>query len=229
MRKEEQKKKGEKPVPIEQSSGNVFADLGLKKPEELLAKAELVQRIADIIAERKLTQVRAAKLLGVDQPKVSALLRGKLDGFSIDRLATPPGAVPASRRRRLASKAVHTGPDDLTMEEYHADLALKYKAAANRPWVPVEADLPPTEGIRAFWIAHAAVKKAYPSLALDDYVAQVSVFDGWEGRDAPEDRTIYAVRYRRRDGRSGMNVIVDDPVEIYLHSEGPPSDPTNSR
>jgi predicted XRE-type DNA-binding protein len=86
MRKETQKKKGEKPVPIERSSGNVFADLGLKNPEELLAKAELVQRIADIIAERKLTQVRAAKILGIDQPKVSALLRGKLDGFSTDRL-----------------------------------------------------------------------------------------------------------------------------------------------
>jgi predicted XRE-type DNA-binding protein len=87
MRKEEQKtKKGEKAVPIEPSSGNVFADLGLKNPEELLAKAELVQRIADIIAERKLTQVRAAKLLGIDQPKVSALLKGKLDGFSTDRL-----------------------------------------------------------------------------------------------------------------------------------------------
>src|SRR5262245_26593642 len=85
MRKEEQKK-GDKSVPIEPSSGNVFADLGLKDPEELLAKAELVQRIADIIAERKLTQVRAAKLLGIDQPKVSALLRGKLDGFSTDRL-----------------------------------------------------------------------------------------------------------------------------------------------
>jgi len=64
----------------------VFADLGLDNADELLAKAELVQRIADIIAERKLTQVRAAKLLGVDQPKVSALLRGKLDGFSTDRL-----------------------------------------------------------------------------------------------------------------------------------------------
>ncbi len=68
------------------SSGNVFADLGLQNPEEVLAKSELVQRIADIIAERKLTQARAAKVLGVDQPKVSALLRGKLDGFSIDRL-----------------------------------------------------------------------------------------------------------------------------------------------
>ena len=71
---------------IEKSSGNVFADLGLENPEGRLAKAELVQRIADIIAERKLTQVRAAKLLGIDQPKVSALLRGKLDGFSTDRL-----------------------------------------------------------------------------------------------------------------------------------------------
>jgi predicted XRE-type DNA-binding protein len=71
---------------VEASSGNVFADLGLKDPEELLARAELVQRIADILAERKLSQVRAAQVLGIDQPKVSALLRGKLDGFSTDRL-----------------------------------------------------------------------------------------------------------------------------------------------
>jgi hypothetical protein len=109
------------------------------------------------------------------------------------------------------------------MQEYHADLATKYKAAAERPWMPVDADEPPTDGIRAFWIGHAAVKKAYPSLSLDDYLAEVSVFDGWRGREAPEDRTIYAVRYRRRDNRSGMNVIVDDPVEIYPHSDGAPS------
>jgi predicted XRE-type DNA-binding protein len=86
MRKEGRKKKGDAPVLIEESSGNVFADLGLKDPEGLLAKAELVQRIADIIVERKLTQARAAKLLGIDQPKVSSLLRGKLEGFSTDRL-----------------------------------------------------------------------------------------------------------------------------------------------
>ena len=86
MKREERKKKENARVSIEESSGNVFADLGLENPEGLLAKAELVQRIADIIAERKLTQVRAAKLLGIDQPKVSALLRGKLDGFSTDRL-----------------------------------------------------------------------------------------------------------------------------------------------
>ena len=86
MTKEKRKKIKDAPLSIEESSGNVFADLGLKAPEELLAKAELVQHIANIIAERKLTQVRAAKLLGIDQPKVSALLRGKLDGFSTDRL-----------------------------------------------------------------------------------------------------------------------------------------------
>lgn len=86
MRREERKKSDETPVPIEESSGNVFADLGLKDPEELLAKAELVHRIGELIAQRKLTQVRAAKLLGIDQPKVSALRRGQLDGFSTERL-----------------------------------------------------------------------------------------------------------------------------------------------
>ena len=148
-------------------------------------------------------------------------------------LAVILGVLTALQRRRerflrlaaeyfSARKAVYTGPGDLTMQDYHLDLAMKYKAAADRPWLPVEADPPPTDGIRAFWIGHAAVKKAYPGITLDDYVASVSVFDGWQGRDAPEDRTIYAVRYRRRDNRSGMSVIVDDPVEIYLHSEGPP-------
>src|SRR4051794_11182301 len=87
MRREGRKKAGVKTEePIEPSSGNVFADLGLENPEELLAKAELVQRISVILTERKLTQMRAAKVLGIDQPKVSALLRGKLDGFSIGRL-----------------------------------------------------------------------------------------------------------------------------------------------
>jgi predicted XRE-type DNA-binding protein len=87
MRKAEHKKtRSGRETTIEPSSGNVFADLALKTPEELLAKAQVVQRICDIIAERKLTQTRAATLLGIDQPKISALMRGKLDGFSLDRL-----------------------------------------------------------------------------------------------------------------------------------------------
>jgi predicted XRE-type DNA-binding protein len=68
------------------SSGNVFADLGVPNPEEALAKAELASKIAALLRERKLTQAKAAKLLGIDQPKVSNLLRGNLTGFSLERL-----------------------------------------------------------------------------------------------------------------------------------------------
>jgi predicted XRE-type DNA-binding protein len=70
----------------EKSSGNVFADLGLAQPEDRLAKAELARRISAIIAERRLTQREAAALLGTDQPKISALVRGRLGGFSLERL-----------------------------------------------------------------------------------------------------------------------------------------------
>ncbi len=71
---------------VEPSSGNVFADLGLPNPEELLAKATLAHRIHVLLAERKLTQRKAARILGIDQPKVSALIRGRLEGFSLERL-----------------------------------------------------------------------------------------------------------------------------------------------
>jgi len=67
-------------------SGNVFADLGFPNAEEALAKAELAQRITAIIARRRLTQAQAAGVLGVDQPKISALKRGRLSGFSLERL-----------------------------------------------------------------------------------------------------------------------------------------------
>ena len=68
------------------SSGNVFADLGLPKSDELLAKAALANQIASIVSHRHLTQMEAARVLGTGQPKVSELLAGKLDGFSIERL-----------------------------------------------------------------------------------------------------------------------------------------------
>lgn len=68
------------------SSGNVFADLGLPKPDDLLAKAELAAKIVREIQRRRLTQSAAAAILGIDQPKVSALKQGKLSGFSIERL-----------------------------------------------------------------------------------------------------------------------------------------------
>jgi predicted XRE-type DNA-binding protein len=71
---------------FEVSSGNVFADLGLRNPEELQAKADLVYEISRAIEERGLTQAEAAEILGIDQPKVSALVRGRLAGFSMERL-----------------------------------------------------------------------------------------------------------------------------------------------
>lgn len=71
---------------VRQGSGNVFADLKLPDPEGLNAKAQIAYRICQILGERKLTQKQAAALLGIDQPKISALLRGRLDGFSSDRL-----------------------------------------------------------------------------------------------------------------------------------------------
>jgi predicted XRE-type DNA-binding protein len=68
------------------SSGNVFADLSLPKADDLLAKAELAAKIIGDIERRRLTQSQAAAILGVDQPKVSALKQGRLSSFSIERL-----------------------------------------------------------------------------------------------------------------------------------------------
>ena len=72
--------------PTTRGSTNVFADLGYANSEEMLAKAQLVSRISDLVKQRRLTQSEAATLLGVDQPNVSRLLRGQLSGFSYERL-----------------------------------------------------------------------------------------------------------------------------------------------
>lgn len=78
--------KNNKKIEYEESSGNVFADLGLPNPEEALAKAEIARQIGKIIKKRHLNQTKAAKILGIDQPKVSSLLHGYLKGFSLERL-----------------------------------------------------------------------------------------------------------------------------------------------
>jgi len=75
-----------KEIDIQVSSGNIFADLGMPNSDEMLMKAELVRQITEILSQRKLNQVQAAEVLGIDQPKVSALMRGKLTGFSTERL-----------------------------------------------------------------------------------------------------------------------------------------------
>jgi len=74
-----------KKISIEQSSGNVFADLNLPNAEEKLTKVRLSVVVNKIIENRGLTQT-TARLLGITQPKVSALLNYKLEGFSVERL-----------------------------------------------------------------------------------------------------------------------------------------------
>ena len=73
-------------IPVTGSSGNVFADMAVAEPEEELAKAQLASHIRDTIKRRRLTQIQAAHLMGLDQPKVSALMNGRLAGFSSERL-----------------------------------------------------------------------------------------------------------------------------------------------
>ena len=75
-----------KALEMEPSSGNVFADLGLADAEQHLIKAGLVVKIGRIVRQRKLTQAVAARLMGIDQPKVSAMLAGQFRGYSVERL-----------------------------------------------------------------------------------------------------------------------------------------------
>jgi predicted XRE-type DNA-binding protein len=98
------------------SSGNVFADLGLPDATELHTKARLCATFNRIVKRQRLTQAEVATALGINQPKVSALLHYKLEGFSVERLMHFLVALgqdveilvrarPRSRSARIAVKA----------------------------------------------------------------------------------------------------------------------------
>jgi predicted XRE-type DNA-binding protein len=104
-------------IAVTVGSGNVFADLRIAESEEELAKAQLASHIRRVVEERGLTQAAAAELMGVDQPKVSALLNGRLTHFSSDRLLRLLVALgqdieitikAASRRKRGRIKVVES-------------------------------------------------------------------------------------------------------------------------
>jgi predicted XRE-type DNA-binding protein len=80
-------------VRIRRSSGNVFRDLGFSKPEaeNLKIRTDLMIRLSKVIEGRRLTQAQAATLFGVTQPRISDLVRGKIDRFSIDTLVAMLG------------------------------------------------------------------------------------------------------------------------------------------
>jgi len=101
---------------VVQSSGNVFADLGLPDAAELATKARLCAAINRIVERKRLSQAATACALGINQPKVSALLHYKLEGFSVERLMNfllalgqdveiVVKARPRSRSARIAVKA----------------------------------------------------------------------------------------------------------------------------
>jgi predicted XRE-type DNA-binding protein len=73
-------------IEIHEGSGNVYADLGYRNADEMLVKAKLVHKISEIVRSRRLTQAETAKILGLTQPKVSALLRGQFRGISERKL-----------------------------------------------------------------------------------------------------------------------------------------------
>ena len=77
---------GERRDPVIRGTGNVFADLGFPDAEERQAKLRLAYALNQVLEARKLSQADAAKVLGVTQPKISALRHYKLAGFSVERL-----------------------------------------------------------------------------------------------------------------------------------------------
>ncbi len=130
-----------------ESSGNVFADLGFPDADEMLAKTELAIKIGNILRKRRLTQVQAAEVLGVDQPKVSALIRGRLSGFSIERLlrfllllgtdvsiTIKPRSRPRSKPRAKATRRARRFPVEgtLTVDEFVAAKASKSRRKQQR-------------------------------------------------------------------------------------------------
>jgi len=108
-----------------ESSGNVFADLGLPCAPEDMLKVNIAHAIASTINKRKLTQAAAGAIIGVDQAKVSALLRGRLTGFSVERLVT---------------FLVRLGRDvEITISPDHPDREGKIKVRANSRRLPHDA------------------------------------------------------------------------------------------
>jgi predicted XRE-type DNA-binding protein len=73
-------------IAIEVGSGNVYADLGLADAQEMLVKAKLASKIAEIIKRQNLTQQQASELLAMPQPKVSMMLRGQFRGISESKM-----------------------------------------------------------------------------------------------------------------------------------------------
>lgn len=94
-------------IKIRQSTDNIFRDLGFppEEAENLKVRADLMIQISKLIRSRRLTQAQAAALFGVTQPRVSNLVRGKIDRFSIDTLIAMLGHAGVQVQFTLARKS----------------------------------------------------------------------------------------------------------------------------
>jgi predicted XRE-type DNA-binding protein len=102
---------------VHNSTGNVFRDMGMADAEERLAKAELARVIRKVIRERGLTQTQAADLLGVAQPDVSDLVRGKLSRFSMERLERLLNALDLEIRIQIGPRPKGKERAGITVQE----------------------------------------------------------------------------------------------------------------
>jgi len=73
-------------IEVYESSGNVFADLGLPDADSHFLKAQLVSELFRLTRQRRLTQAKAGELMGISQPEVSRLFKGNFREYSVDRL-----------------------------------------------------------------------------------------------------------------------------------------------
>jgi predicted XRE-type DNA-binding protein len=109
-----------KKMEVEVGSGNVFADLGFPDAAELDIKVRLAVEIVRLINGRRLSQVAAAALLKINQPKVSALKNYKLDGFSVERLMTFLLALGQDVEIRIRSPRSPNAPGRISIDTTNA-------------------------------------------------------------------------------------------------------------
>ncbi|HEY3319063.1 MAG TPA: helix-turn-helix transcriptional regulator [Planctomycetota bacterium] len=103
------------------SSGNVFADLGYSNAQEHQTKAKLVRLLARAVARQKLTQREAARRLGIDQPKISAILKGRFRGFSVYRLMNFVAALGVEVE--IVTRDAHRDPAEVVQIPVHPAIA----------------------------------------------------------------------------------------------------------
>ena len=143
-------------IEVEEGGDNVFADIGLPNPDEALAKADVAREINRIVTERGLTQLEAGRLLGIGQPRVSQLKRGRLGDFSLEKLIGFAKALGQPVRYNNVTPDVYRGfgfpgAEDLgNMFQYKRDFEAQFCGARD---LALARQLNPALQTFAVWLA----------------------------------------------------------------------------